>query len=69
MPQIKFPHVKVSLKDLTYGVYEVIHRTAKAMKEAGVQDEHVETYIIQASQHDLARALVITAETVKLTRM
>jgi len=68
MPQIKYPHVKVSLKDLRFGVYDVVSRTSTAMKKAGVSPKEIEEYVINASQHDLARALVVTAETVSLVR-
>ena len=65
---IRYPHVKVSLKDLRFGVYDVVSRTAKAMKDAGVPHREIEDYVIRASEHDLARALVVTAETVSFVK-
>ena len=58
---IKFPHIKVRLfaKD---NALAILGRTIKAMRDGGVGQDEIDTYIKQATSGDYHKLLAATAQ-------
>ena len=65
MPDVKCPHVKVRLAGEDGNAFAVLGRVRRAMQEAGVPEDEITAFVVEASRGDYDHLMETVVRTVK----